>query len=731
MEGRSSLVVLCALVFLTAAILVVCSPNGVSAASPGGDRDENLMARASTASESPPPGDAAPVESMRRRFEDWSATGRPKPEAPVRMSVERTQPEGPACLLWGRVEPDVAYRWARVEAKQRRRREIAELQDGVDPDGPRTAADVGTRFVKSVEAAKYTFKNAHLLDQLPQDDTPLFSVRKIRLTGNTQISSDDLLYGLPAVYCTVPQTRKEAVDPNRIYDFRVLCEIIGSVGVERDVSQRTIEGFTKYVVARYQDAGLVGIYVYVNADAIDDQGQLTNGVLPVSVIEGRVADISMKWFDFEGQAKEEHHLRSQYIETASPARKGEVIRKKDLDTFTRLLNLNPDRHIAAVVSPSSEPNMVNLTYNVYERDPWHYYVQVDNSGTDERQWNPRIGLLNTNLTGNDDRLSAMLQADVESPDENYAAFGLYELPLLTPRFRLGFYAGVSEFDITPEVTGGLVNFLGDGWFAGTTLRYNIAQVYDWMFDLTGRVSEETSRVERSLGTDSDVDMTLVGFGFDIHRLTDTSQSSLSFERAENYGGDLQDYQDARSGTDPDFVTYTLTAAHEQSIDPNRFHRISGRFRAVTSNERLVPAKMTTFGGLYTVRGYDEDEIVADGGILASLEYRFYLSQYLFGRTPTDQTEAGGGKSGRFRPLDVSLVGFTDYGRPRIEDPILGEFDTQNMWGVGVGAIIEVKTNFVAAIYHSWALRETEDATDGSILTDAGDTQWNFSFLYRW
>ena len=162
--------------------------------------------------------------------------------------------------------------------------------------------------------------------------------------------------------------------------------------------------------------------------------------------------------------------------------------------------------------------------------------------------------------------------------------------------------------------------------------------------------------------------------------------------------------------------------HRQFLDPNEVHTVLARFAGVASNERLVPAKMTAFGGLYTVRGYEEDEIVADGGFLASLEYRYDLTQSLYGK--------GNDGNKRFPSPDVSLLCFTDYARPEIKDPLLGEFDTQTMWGAGLGTLIEVGGSFQAGIYHGWALRETKRG-DGGTITGRGDTQWNFNIIYRW
>jgi hemolysin activation/secretion protein len=663
--------------------------------------------------------------SLEEVLEKWSETS-PSSQAGIRESVVSAPATSPASSAWGRLAPRVAYRQALDQAEKRYEGERKELRTKAVPHTPGAAAQAKLRFTRAVEAARSTYRNAHLFQALPEDQTDRFSVSEIRISGNTQIASEDLLFGLPALYVDAPPSRVRQVDAHLVYDFRPLCELIAFPGSARDVSQRTILGLTKYILARYRKAGFVGVYVYVPARAVDDKSFLEAGILPVHILEGRVARVAAQYRDFDGQDKAKPSLQEGYIGRHSPVQPGQVIRKDDLDGYVRLLNANPDRQVRAVVSPGAEPNLIDLVYDVYERDPWHFYAQIDNSGTDRRQWNPRVGVLNTNFTGRDDRLSAMVQGDVESLRDNYAAFGLYEFPV-EPRLRLGVYAGVSKFDITREVTAGLVSFLGAGWFTGLTWRYNVTQVQDWMLDFTGSVSRETSEVERSLGTHSDVDMLLAGLGLEIHRTRETSGTSAFFERTQNFLGQREDFESARLGADPDFARWTLGAAHWQFVDPNRrIHRLSARVRGILPTERLVPAKMTTFGGLYTVRGYPEDQIVADGGLLASAEYRFYLSRFL------------GIDVQKGRKTDVSLVAFSDYGRPTIKDPMAGELDAQDMWGMGVGTIIEITNpadwhrnhHFLAALYYSWALQEVRSPSGDRVLTDEGDGQWNFNFLIR-
>lgn len=586
------------------------------------------------------------------------------------------------------------------------------------------------QYLKALAAARR--QHPDLL--IPDDVSPVYLVRAVQIRGNTLLSVQELLGRLPVLYV---EQSGDANVPAEGYDFRALQQVIRDPGELRQISMRTIRGLTKYLLSRYSDRGYAGIYAYVSVAVIKPSDspalgahRLENDILSLQIIEGKVAAVEAEHYDFDGNKSDEGYLKRSLVVGWSPAKRGSVIQKQKLDDFVRLLNQNPDRYVRHTVSTSTELNALDLKYAIYEGDPWHPYVQVDDSGTDERQWNPRIGLFNTNLTGHDDHASIMYQAQVDAPDENYAAFGSYGLPVLTPRLRLGIYGGYSQFDITPETTGGQISFLGDGFFFGANLRYNVLQVHDWFFDFTGSVSSEESKVGRRFGATnlgSEVDMRLFGLGFEIHRSDAASSTSVAFERIENYdGSSSSEFESARTGTDPDFAKYSVWARHNQFLDEAKIHHLGSSFRAVFADERLVPAKMTTFGGLYSVRGYEEDALVADGGILASLEYRWRLTGSPGQATP-DQDD----KSKKTWSTDVSLVGFTDYGQAQTKDPVPGELDDQDLWSVGLGTLVEVGDNFQVSIYHGWALREIVRPSDGHVLADSGDGQWHFSFLYRW
>ena len=552
----------------------------------------------------------------------------------------------------------------------------------------------------------------------PEDRTPRFSVRELQIRGNDLISTEELLQELPAAYMISVGEDDEPVE--EIYDFRSLNGLVSNPGVRHEVSLKTIQGLTKYILRAYQAKGYAGIYVYVPAEAVKGKTELADGILPVQVIEGRIAQVSVRRYDFDRNPQERAFLKGSVLESWSPVREGDVIQKKGLDDFVRLLNLNPDRHVSPVISRGTEPNALNLTYDVYETSPWHWYVQADDSGTKDRQWNPRVGVINTDLTGVDDRFSVMYQAPwEEGMEDEYAVFGSYNLPVLTPRLRLNLYSGYSQFDI--PASG--INFLGNGSFFGSTLSYNVLQVGGWFVDVTGSLSHERSKVTPSLGIASDVDMELWGLGMNIHRSDDMSDSSVTFNRTENMGGsDKSRFEDSRLGAEPDFSIYSFAIAHSRYLDSAKVNRISGSFRSVTSEERLVPAKMTTFGGLYSVRGYEEDEIVADGGMLISAQYEFdQVKSYELVRNRRDGP--GSEETGKRLIKKCAPLVFIDWGRAKTKHPVAGERRVHELCSIGTGLIFEVGDDFTGQLYYGWPLRGTDE-------TDRGHGRLNASFVNR-
>jgi hemolysin activation/secretion protein len=174
---------------------------------------------------------------------------------------------------------------------------------------------------------------------------------------------------------------------------------------------------------------------------------------------------------------------------------------------------------------------------------------------------------------------------------------------------------------------------------------------------------------------------------------------------------------ARTNAESDFAIYYLTATHSQYLDQNKVQQLRLAGRWIEPTERLVPAKMTSFGGMYSVRGYDEYEIVADGGILASAQYEYDLVRY---SQAVEQKEIG--KEVDLRKL--APLAFFDFGRAYVKNPVAGEREYTTLYSVGLGLIFEIGENFSGALYYGYPLKKTEE-------TRVGKGRLNASAMLKW
>lgn len=627
----------------------------------------------------------------------------------------------------------------KIEQKTRASEEIEEMREEAErrEAEERAAERMRQRMDKEVGVEELN---------LPVDNSQKFEVTMLKIRGNTLVDTAEIIEDIPVVFNESQVPLVEA-DSGDLYDLRSIQDVVLEPGKVHQVSARTIQGFTKYILSVYTEKDYAGVYVYVPASAVVD-GSLKGDVLTINVIEARLSDVEVNSYDFMGNVEgdevyvnpEGGYLKEKYIQQWNPVKAGTVTNERKLREYVSLLNLNPDRYVSAIVSKGADPNTLSLGFDVYEASPWHFYAQLDNSGTNNRRWNPKFGLIHTNLTGRDDRVEMMWQGPmftdhvIEPFEDNYSYYISYEAPLWTQRLRLKLYHGRSKFEIGQgDTAGGIASFRGNGEYWGGILRHNIWQWEgDWHLDMLHSLSQEYSRVTTSIGPfdiPSDVEMNLWGIGFELHRTTEMATTSVMLMRYENIGGsNLEAMEAARTGARPRFHYYDVMAMHRMYLDDTKIHQLFGSIRAVVPDRRLVPAKMTTLGGMYTVRGYKEDEFVADQAIILRGEYEYDLIALLDARQEEEVEElATADEIQREDPWlkKFAILLFMDHGRGTIKQPVAGEIETtREMTSIGLGMSFEVTDHFESQITYGWPLRGTED-------TDAGHGQWNYNFIARW
>ncbi len=565
-----------------------------------------------------------------------------------------------------------------------------------------------------------------------KDTSQILDVKEVTFSGNTLVTTAELLEQMPIVFNSSKKPLSQAGSEN-IYDFTPLFEVILNPGQPQKISARTIRGFTQYILSVYKQKNYAGIYVYVPAEALKS-GKLAKDILPVEIIEALVTDVEVKQYDVNQAEVEKGYLDANAVLAWSPVKEDKVANAKKLDDFVNLLNQNPDRYVSAMVSKGSEPKTLAVQYEIYEVNPWHWFLQIDNSGTDDRQWSPRLGVINSNLLGYDDTFTAMYQAKMDSGiDENYLLYGSYDFPIWGPKLRMNVYGGYSEFDVSPEA--GDIDFIGSGKFIGADLRYNVFQTDGWFVDLIGSYSHEESKITPFLVDisipegRSDVTMDIGGFAIDLHKFDDVSNASLGYKFSANMGGSSQnEFNRSRpplpGDVDKYFTIHQFYGSYSRLLDPNKVSRLNTTLRWIVTKDRLPPAKMTSFGGMYSIRGYDEYDVIADGGLIASLQYEFDIVKYQQSKD-SEQPYTSPSADSDWQIKKFAPLAFLDYGLAKIEDPNgTTEDEHQTLASVGIGLIVEVGDNLSGVVYCGYPLKETENTREGKGRLNAG-------FMLKW
>ncbi len=117
----------------------------------------------------------------------------------------------------------------------------------------------------------------------------------------------------------------------------------------------------------YRNYGYPSIYVSLPPQKI------TNGVVRVDVVEGKLSNIKVegnKWFSV-------HNV----LRTLPGLNTNVLLNAKWFQTELDLANGNADRQIYPVIEPGAEPETTELTLRVKDRFPLHWHAEVNNKST--------------------------------------------------------------------------------------------------------------------------------------------------------------------------------------------------------------------------------------------------------------------------------------------------------------------------------------------------------------
>ena len=520
------------------------------------------------------------------------------------------------------------------------------------------------------------------------------------------------------------------------------------------------------VVRDFQDRGLMG--VFVGPDPTQIQAAFTPDGQAVWGDDLRGGDDNLRLVVrssvvtsvrtvAQGDRKLEGPLLNnpahQRIRDNSPLVAGDLANRDDIDDYLYDLNRHPGRSVAAEVFPGADPGRgdAGLGYIVSEAKPWTAFFNISNTGTeDTRVWRERFGLLNTQLTGNDDVLS--IDYVTAGFEDSQAIFVSYERPFAdNDRVHGRVFGSYQDFEAS-DIGFADLDFEGETSIVGGELIWNFHQDGPAFFDLIGGARYENIRVNNQSADIDETEPFLIPYlGVSFERATKTSTTTAYVGVELNLDGvigtDTPDVDGlGRLNTDADWVKFPFSLTHSFYLEPlvNRAkwlditsggstlaHEVALSVRGQwTPDSRLNPQSQQVAGGLFTVRGYDEAITAGDTVVIASAEYRLHIPKL---GTPVagEQRKVDQFLGQPFRRFpqqpygsadwDLIPKAFVDVGRVINNDREAFE-DDETLVGAGLGVdfIYKRNLNFQA----DWGV-----ALNDAAGTDSGSQQFHFSFTF--
>jgi len=481
--------------------------------------------------------------------------------------------------------------------------------------------------------------------------------------------------------------RQFQFEGNRAFTTAELEKVVAPFS-NRELSSEDLEQARRSVSLYYINRG------YINSGAILPDQDPTNGIVRIRLVEGELSGIQLhgnKW------------LRDSYITNRVARWAGPPLNMTELQEGLQLLRQNPNvQQINAELKPGTAPGESLLDLRVVDQQPFRLGLQVDN------QRPPSVGayqiwalMSDVNLTGHSDPLDfkyGIANAGEDGPEfsgvDNLE--GSYMLPLTPFDTVIGIHGSrlntsiiedqFNTLDIT-SLTRSLGAFLRQPVYQTLNQEVALTVGFDWRQNETWLLDEPFDISPGAV----DGKMNVSVLRLSQEWLLRGQNRVLALRSTFNLGLDVLDATDNSVPGAPNgkFFSWLGQAQYVQRLfnTQNQFiFRLSGQW----TSEPLLALEQFSVGGFATVRGYLENQLVRDRGIVSSVEFR----------VPVLFNKAGAGI--------VYIAPFFDYGGAwNVE----GSPEPTSIYSVGSGLLVNPSKHFSLEFYWGYRLEHVDVPDD--------------------
>ena len=377
--------------------------------------------------------------------------------------------------------------------------------------------------------------------------------------------------------------------------------------------------FSELFLARDAITQLYAQKGYLTSGAYLPPQSFKQGIVEIRVLEGSLADIQVTGM----RRLQPNYIRSRLALATTPP-----LNRERLLEALQLLRLNPlIENLSAELAAGTQPGQSILIIKIAEAKTFGAQITLDNArspsvGTDRRQ----LQLSQANLLGLGDQLSLSYTNTNGSNTTDFS----YTLPVSPHDTTLSLNGGFSVSNVIEEPFT-ILDITSRSRYLELTLRHPLLRTptQELALGLTA-----THRSSKSLllgnipfpaaGADDEGRTRLSALRF-FQDYTQRSRRSVLALRSQFSVG-LGAFNATVNDTAPDsrFVAWRGQVQWVRSLAPDMLLLLRGDVQL--ADRPLLPFEQFALGGQDTIRGYRQDVLLADRGLLAAAELRLPILQ---------------------------------------------------------------------------------------------------------
>jgi hemolysin activation/secretion protein len=425
----------------------------------------------------------------------------------------------------------------------------------------------------------------------------------------------------PASAANPPAAAPPAKQPIQHFDideFRVEgADLLPQIEVEEAVypflgPNRTSADVDKARAAlekTYTDKGYQTVSVSI------PQQNVSSRVVVLKVIEGKVGRVRVnnsRYFDLENIKKKAPSLAEGAVPNFNNVTK---------DIFA--LNQWPDRKVTPALRAGATPGTVDVDLNVEDKLPFHGTVELNNrQSPNTTPLRDSATVHYDNLWQHGDSASFTYQVAPERRSDSEAFSGSYLARTDVDWVNILAYAVKSKSDVA---TVGNFNVIGPGEIFGT--RAVLSLPYRQNFFHTLSVGMDYKHFDQTVSQVATGFSTPVSYYPVVATYAATFQGEGSLTQLNatvtanlrGLGSDAVQFDEKRFMATAGFIYVRADVAHTHDLPGGA--QLYGKVQGQLADQPLVSSEQFSAGGLDTVRGYLESEVLGDKGAAGTIELR--------------------------------------------------------------------------------------------------------------